>query len=87
MHVHPKGWMDEAGLADWVTTVWSRRPGRLLKTSGLLLWDSFWPHMCDNIKKKLIQLKTDAVVIPGGLTPIVQPLDVSINKPFKDSVK
>ena len=43
--------------------------------------------MSDNVKWKLMQLKTDAVIITGGLTPIVQPLDVSINKLFKDSIK
>ena len=41
--------------------------------------DSF--RMSDNVERKLKQLKTDAVVIPGGLTPIVQPLDMSINSP------
>ena len=87
VRVHPKAWMDEAGLVDWVTTVWSRRPGGLLRKPGLLVRDSFRPHMSDNVKMKLKQLKTDAVVIPGGLTPIIQPLDVSVNKPFKDSVK
>lgn len=30
---------------------------------------------------------TDPVVIPGGLTSIVQPLDVCINKPSKDSFR
>ena len=87
VRVHQKGWMDETGLADWVSNVWSRRPGGLLQKPGLLVWDSFRPHMSENIKKRLKHAKTDTVVIPGGLTPMVQPLDVSINKPFKDSVK
>ena len=26
----------------------------------------------------------DAVVIPGGLTPLIQILDVSINRPFEE---
>ena len=39
--------------------------------------------MSENIKKKLKQMKPDAVIIPGGLTtPMVQPFDVSINQPF-----
>ena len=42
MRVHPKGWMDEAGLdeaglADCVSTMWSRHPGGLLIKPGLLV--------------------------------------------------
>ena len=55
---------------------------------GLLVWDSFRTHATGNIKKKLKQMKPDAVIIPGGLTtPMVQLLDVSSNQPFKNSVK
>jgi hypothetical protein len=31
-------------------------------------------------------MKTNLAVIPGGLTSVLQPLDVSVNKPFKDNV-
>ena len=30
---------------------------------------------------------TDIAVIPGGLTSIVQPLDVCLNRPFKDHLR
>ena len=29
----------------------------------------------------------DAVVIPSGLTPLVQPLDISIDRPFKQQMR
>jgi hypothetical protein len=31
-------------------------------------------------------MKTEFVVILGGRTSVLQPMDVSINKPFKDSL-
>ena len=39
---------------------------------------------CNRINKRLAtKLKTHLAVIPGGLTSQLQPLDVSVNKPFK----
>ena len=39
---------------------------------------------CNRIDKKLAtKLKTHLAVIPGGLTSRLQPLDVSVNTPFK----
>ena len=87
VHVHPKGWMDEAGVQLWLEKVWSQRPGGLLKKPALLVWDQFRAHTTEATKKKLQQLKTKQAVIPGGLTSQLQPLDVCINKPFKGFVR
>ena len=53
----------------------------------MLVYDSFRDHLEESVKKKFHDLGFDLVVIPGGLTCIYQPLDVTINKPFKDNLR
>ena len=53
----------------------------------MLVWDQFRAHLTEPVKKKLDKLKTQQAVIPGGLTSVLQPLDVCLNKPFKDHVR
>lgn len=85
--VHPKGWMDETLTRVWLDEVYMKRPGALLKPKSLLVWDMFRAHCCDSVKEKLKEYRTRQAVIPGGCTSILQPLDVSINKPFKTYVR
>ena len=75
--------MDEALIKVWLDEVFMRRPGGLLKPRCLLVWDMFRAHCCDSVKEKLKEYRTRQAVIPGGCTSVLQPLDVSINKPFK----
>ena len=44
-------------------------------------------HRCEKVKKEAKSLKTMLAVIPGRLTYLLQPLDVCLNKPFKDNVR
>ena len=53
----------------------------------MLVWDSFRAHLSKPIRCTLQSLNTECVVIPGGMTSMLQPLDVSINKPFKDRMR
>ena len=45
--------------------------------------DQFKAHVTESTKRLANKLKTHLTVIPGGLTSQLQPLDVSINKPFE----
>lgn len=53
----------------------------------MLVYDSFRGHLEESIKKRFHDSNVDLAVIPGGLTSICQPLDVGINKPFKDNLR
>lgn len=52
----------------------------------MLALDLFQGHLTTPVKQALRKGKTNLVVIPGGMTSVLQPLDVALNKPFKDQV-
>lgn len=82
-----KGWMDESFVNLWVDEIWGKRPGALLHKKSLLVWDMFRAHLVDSVQKNLLRRKTHKAVIPGGCTSLLQPLDVSLNKPFKTKMR
>ena len=51
------------------------------------MWDQFSAHLTPKVNSKVRALNTDVAVIPGGLTGVLQPLDVSMNKPFKAGLR
>ncbi|KAH8022166.1 hypothetical protein HPB51_022299 [Rhipicephalus microplus] len=53
----------------------------------MLVLNSFCGHLVDHVRDELKDLHTDLAVIRGILTWILQPLDVSLNKPFKGNVR
>ena len=52
------------------------------KKKSLLGWDICKSHLVDSIKKAVRRENAGLAVIPGDLTSILQPLDVSITKNF-----
>ncbi|CAI7788039.1 unnamed protein product [Closterium sp. NIES-53] len=53
----------------------------------MLIIDSYRGHLTKEVKARFAALKIVPVVIPAGCTADVQPLDVSVNKSFKASVR
>ena len=53
---------------------------------ALLIFDCFKPHMVQSVAQKMTDNCT-FVKVPENMTDYLQPLDVGINKPVKDSFK
>jgi len=67
-------------MLKWIDLVWE--PATEGKRA-LLVLDSFSAHVTNNVKKRLKEINIVPLVIPGGCTSKIQPLDVCLNKPFK----
>ena len=55
--------------------------------STLLIVDSYKPHQTEDSIKKVKDCCNSDVIIPGGCTSIVQPMDKCINRPFKEYMR
>ena len=71
------------GTEEWVRKNLRYTPDQ----RALLVWDSFCGHLTDSVKELLARRNVDVAVIPGGLTPVLQPLDKCLIKPFKTRVR
>ena len=79
------------GIALWLKNDWNKRE-KFRKSSSLLVWDMFKLHKSEATKKKkkkkhLQRFDIDIAVISEGLTLDIQPLNVSLNKPFKGALR
>ena len=77
------GWMTHELMLDWLENVWGRLPQAMLNLPLMLCLDALWGHLTDEIKNKIHRLKSELVIIPAGMTSVLQPLGVTVNKPFK----
>ena len=73
--------MNEEIMKEWIVKVWAVCTR---KNRALLILDSFSAHLCDTIQDLY---NTTVIVIPGGCTSVLQPLDVSVNRLFKDQLR
>jgi len=53
----------------------------------ILALDLFAAHKTEEVLNTFLANNITISLIPGGCTSLVQPLDVSINRPFKDIFK
>ena len=70
-------------MKEWIRTSMPNPTGE----QSLLVWNSFCAHLTESVKEALQRRSIDVAVIPGGLTPVLQPLDKCLNKPFKENMR
>ena len=58
-----------------------------LKWETLLVLDNATTYNTNKVKEKIKECETYVSMIPGGLTWKLQPLDISINKVFKENLR
>lgn len=76
-------WSSEI-LDDYVKEIILKRPASsMLREPVLLLMDSYGPHVKLANSKKYEKHKVYIKLIPPNLTPLLQPLDVAVNKSFQ----
>lgn len=83
-----KGSMTAELMNTYKQKVWGTRPGAFFKPRAVLVMDSAPAHLKHATKTSFKQhYNTSLSVIPGGLTPLLQPADVVWNRPFKAAMK
>ena len=74
------GWMTATEYQHWLLHLYGEH--------RLLVVDCYKPHRAEeSIKMAKERCNADVVIVPGGCTSIIQPMDKCINKPFKESMR
>lgn len=83
-------WATEEIIDRWFTKIWLKylkSDDLFYDNLGYLILDKATSHVTDNIIAKYKNDNNFLTFIPSGLTRYLQPLDVVINKPFKEALK
>ena len=81
------GRMCEQLMLDRLNEIWRKRKGAFFIPSGALIMDSMRAHLMDSVKEEARKASATLAIIPDGLTKILQPLDLTMNKSFKSHVR
>lgn len=80
--------MDNEVMDLWLNRCYVKRPGGFFRQKkSLLVLDSMRAHISDVTKERIRATDSIPAVIPGGLTKLLQPLDISVNRCFKAELR
>ena len=77
------GWMTAPEYHHWLTAIFKKQ-----EEPRLLIVDSYRAHVTkESVDMAKDECNAELVIIPGGCTSVVQPMDKCINRPFKQRVR
>ena len=79
-------WVDSHIFNNWYKNIYLKYE-KLIGKKCLLILDKSPSHIDDRLIDKFEKNGTNYVFIPGGLTRYLQPLDIGVNKVFKECLK
>ena len=80
-------WVNKDIFIEWLKNTWFRTYSFKPATGTILYMDRAKSHLTEDIFSLFKDNNSIYRLIPPGLTSYCQPLDLSINKPFKDALK
>ena len=80
-------WVNQEIFLDYLTNIWLKPSIRKKTKNTLLIMDRAGSHFSDDISETFKIENCKYILIPAGMTRFLQPLDVCINKPFKDAFR
>ena len=81
-----KGFMNSNIFLKWLEHFECNVPGSI-KRPLVLVYDGYGSHYNEAIVEKAIELQIILVLLPANATHLIQPLDISVFKPFKTVFK
>lgn len=69
-------------------SVWAKRPGGIFKPPSLFIMDTHRAHRMESVADSFLKKnRTELLFVDGGMTPLLQLLDVYVNKSFKTKLR
>ena len=79
-----KTWCDENIMKEWFNTEWSKPFTNPIRLKKILIADVYRAQQTNRVKALLTKKMISLWNLPSGCTSLVQVVDVTVNKPFKD---
>lgn len=86
VRANEKGWMNENIMLEWLKESFRKGKRAFFEPRSILIVDSIHSHLLDCVKAEC-KMSTRLAVISGGLTKVLQLLDVTVNRCFKSEIR
>ena len=87
MHIYCQNnsWFNKYILGEWIKQIYKPYE-KSIGDKCLLIIDKLSTHTSDDSLELLKNNNINYILIPSGMTSLLQPMNLSINKSFKDNI-